>query len=95
MIKFERGGDIQRTLKIGKHAPIKRGDSFIAEFRLRNSCPEFYPLQRKKFIEVKALIDEDSPISNIYSGHIPVDVDGVDYSLYARYDKKEEIWVIE
>ena len=60
-MNFERGGDPKDALKIGKKfRKIEKGDKFTVEFRLRRSCPEFYPLQKQKIIIVKAIEDEQS-----------------------------------
>lgn len=51
MNSFTRGKDPKATLDIGinySNRTPQSGRPFLVHFRLRKSCPEFYPLQKKE-----------------------------------------------
>jgi len=50
-MNFERGKDPIKSLNIGmdyRNRTPQVGSPFLVHFRLRKSCPEYYPLQNKE-----------------------------------------------
>ena len=47
-MNFERGKSPAETMKIGKFQEIKKGDYFYVRFRIRESLPQYYELQKKE-----------------------------------------------
>jgi len=64
-MNFERGIDPKQSLDIGlnhKGRIPEEGRSFLVQFLLKKSCPEFYPLQEKQ--------RRGEPIVAICIGHL-------------------------
>ena len=89
-MNFERGQDPHESLKIGKYRDIKDikpGERLPIEFRLRLSCPEYYPLQRQKNIWATVIRTQ--------FGSIKCRIKDVEGYFYAIYDKNKKVWAIE
>ena len=94
-MNFTRGKDPQESLKIGKYrdtSNLKSGDRIPAEFKLRLSCPEYYPLQRQKIVWA-TIID----ISRLAYGNkiLKCQIKDLEGYFYARYDGVKKTWIID
>jgi len=73
-MNFERGIDPKKSLDIGLNHNGRipeEGRSFLVQFLLKKSCPEFYPLQEKQ--------RRGEPIVAICIGHLRLIYDPFDF----------------
>jgi len=65
-MNFERGNiSIKKTLDIGLNSKPRKGGSFLIRFKLRQSCPDYYPLQeleREGKSVIAIALDEPNPM---------------------------------
>lgn len=98
-MNFERGQDVHKALQIGKYAPIRKGMNFVVKFELRNSCPEYYPLQNSKNVIAKAVGDqynENFLNADDIGNWVHCEIETI-YGVrrfQAHYRISKEIWVI-
>jgi len=90
-MNFERGGNIIKNINIGLNAFPEKGRSFLVRFKLRESCPDFYPLQKleeegKPIIAICTDVEKSSQI-------VRCEIPGIFQHFFAY--KNNEEWVIE
>jgi hypothetical protein len=99
-MEFERHLDPQKSLHIGKYSPIDQGRKFMIRFDLRKSQPDFYPLQKQKYIEALALENETSYEHIYFKGTLLRSVKILiptiygPQEFYAHWDLEDDIWMV-
>jgi hypothetical protein len=102
-MSFERGQEVKKAVGLGLNIRYpKKGQAFFIRFKMKKSCPEYYPLQEKERNEISivAVALEDSRM--IYE---PFDFQPLDFikciipeanpdPFSAKYSEKNKCWVI-
>lgn len=103
MMEFERGKDVKQALGVGLNSSSpwnypEKGRRFFVRFRLRESRPDFYPLQRleregKPVIAISRGPKEWKVKNDI--GVVVCDIEGIGPEpFFAVWDLEEKIWEI-
>ncbi len=94
-MNFERGIDPKDALQVGSnYRKLRKGDKFIAEFKLKKSYSEFYPLPKKYHIIAEATDDEKIILLNARAVRCKITEVPGEY-FWGWYDRETKRWGIE